>query len=1178
MASLNPRGNEIFAAALKLDSPQARQAYLDEVCRTDPELRSQVEALLQTLVSAVIPPGPATATAGREFPTTPLPSRPSTAVGTIIAGRYKLVQLIGEGGMGTVWMAEQQKPVRRLVALKIILAGLDSSQALARFEAERQALALMDHPHIARVFDGGTTDAGRPFFVMELVKGTPITAYCDTNRRTVRQRLELFVQTCQAIQHAHQKGIIHRDIKPSNVLVALYDEKPVVKVIDFGVAKAAGQRLTDKTLYTEFGAMVGTVQYMSPEQAALNNLDIDTRSDIYSLGVMLYELLTGTTPLEKARTRGKELAVLLAAVLEEEPPRPSSRLTQAKEGLSIIAARRQMEPAQLTNVVKGELDWIVMKALEKDRTRRYETANGFAMDVGRYLAGEPVLAAPPSASYRLRKLARKHRAGLATAATIVLLLAGALTAVVVVQAKANRELTSVNQQLTEANDERETARATAERERDAAQWREYRANMEAVSSALNLNNVAEARRLLEASNPDHRGWEWRHFMTRLDGAKAVLRHSAGVWYVSFNRDGTRLVTASKDGWFRVWDAATGQELFHRRFSDQEDANGYAFAGFLPDGRVLSMNRVGKARIWKPDAPDTPVDAETPVVDAYGAWLSPNGSYVAWYNLSATEIWGWDFRQQRAPERLAKNVIGNIAFNRDGQLMALPAEGGGFVTWDVARRCLIRRFAGHPVRPDSFAFSLGSDRLVCGSFFPETEVALWTAEGKTINRQNVHRNSTNDVAYSPDSSRIASSSLDQTIGLWHGATLEPVALLRGHTGPVMQVQFTPDSKRLVSRSDDQSVRLWEADRGDPVGVLHGHTELINHFALSPNGNTLASASNDGTVRLWDLKQAEAHNGLRGHTSYVYDASFSPDGTQIASAAWDGTVRLWDATTLQELAVLKQETEREPAVHCVVWSRDGRRLAVAARSHFVHIWDAKERKKLRTLDVPNYHWRSDIRAAFNPDGTLLATGNRDGMVALWNPETGAKVAQWNGQHRVDAENAFTGDVAFSPDGQTLATVGANNVLRLWRVADVRAGRTSEPLATLKGHADVIHRVVWSKDGKWLATASQDRSVRLWSAVDQKEIAALPHGSVVYGLALSPDEKRLASGCADNTIRIWDLATHDQVAELRGHNAYVKSVAFSPDGAQLVSASGDYTIRIWDTDLVQERAKRAAAARRP
>jgi serine/threonine protein kinase/Flp pilus assembly protein TadD len=409
----------IFLAAAEKAAPAERAAFLEAACAGDPGLRRRVEELLRAndqSDSFLESPAVAAGGTGDYRPGDPPAGElqpPAEGPGTRL-GPYKLLEQIGEGGMGTVWMAEQQEPVRRRVALKVTKAGLDSAPVIARFEAERQALALMDHPHIAQVFDGGTTAGGRPYFVMELVKGTPITRYCDEHRLTPRQRLELFAPVCQAIQHAHQKGIIHRDVKPSNVLVAPYDGKPVVKVIDFGVAKATGQRLTERTLFTGFGAVVGTLEYMSPEQAELNNRDIDTRSDIYSLGVLLYELLTGTTPLERNRAQEAGLLEALRIIREEETPRPSMRLSTLEE-LPSIAANRGLEPKKLSGLVRGELDWIVMKALEKDRTRRYETADGLARDLQRYLADEPVEACPPSAGYRLKKFARRHKVGLAIA-------------------------------------------------------------------------------------------------------------------------------------------------------------------------------------------------------------------------------------------------------------------------------------------------------------------------------------------------------------------------------------------------------------------------------------------------------------------------------------------------------------------------------------------------------------------------------------------------------------------------------------------------------------------------------------------------------------------------------------------------------------------------------------------
>jgi tetratricopeptide (TPR) repeat protein len=420
--------SQAFANALKLATPAERAAYLDAACAGNPLLRAGVEALLRAHASdpgfLEQPAGPLGGTVDElpeaGPPNGPLPQPGGTEQpGVVLAGRYKLLEQIGEGGMGTVWMAQQTEPVRRLVALKVIKPGMDSAQVLARFEAERQALALMDHHHIAKVLDAGTTDAGGPFFVMELVKGVPITKFCDERRLTPRQRLELFVPVCAAIQHAHHKGIIHRDLKPANVLVAQYDDQPVPKVIDFGVAKATGQHLTEETLHTGFGAVVGTLEYMSPEQASFNQLDVDTRSDIYALGVLLYELLTGSPPFGRTELEKGGVLEMLRLIREQEPSKPSTKLSTA-EGLPTLAANRGTEPRRLTALVKGELDWIVMKALEKDRSRRYESANALATDVQRYLADEPVLACPPSAAYRLRKFARRNKRALATAAVVAL--------------------------------------------------------------------------------------------------------------------------------------------------------------------------------------------------------------------------------------------------------------------------------------------------------------------------------------------------------------------------------------------------------------------------------------------------------------------------------------------------------------------------------------------------------------------------------------------------------------------------------------------------------------------------------------------------------------------------------------------------------------------------------------
>jgi eukaryotic-like serine/threonine-protein kinase len=410
----NQREEAIFEAALQLSGPQ-RTAYLENACAGDAALRRRVEALLEAHDKAGgFLDGPAAVPNKTILVSPPLTEGPGTVI-----GRYKILQKIGEGGCGIVYMAEQEEPVRRRIALKVIKLGMDTKSVIARFEAERQALAMMDHPNIARVLDAGATDTGRPFFVMELVRGIKITDYCDQNKLATEERLKLFTQVCNAIQHAHQKGIIHRDIKPSNILITLHDGVPVPKVIDFGIAKATQGRLTDQTLFTAFEQFIGTPAYMSPEQAEMSGLDVDTRSDIYALGVLLYELLTGRTPFDAKELLQSGLDELRRTIREKEPERPSTRLsTMLDADLTAVAQRRHLEAPKLIHLLRGDLDWIVMKSLEKDRTRRYETANGLAMDIQRYLSNDAVLARPPSNFYRFQKLVRRNKAAFVAASVV----------------------------------------------------------------------------------------------------------------------------------------------------------------------------------------------------------------------------------------------------------------------------------------------------------------------------------------------------------------------------------------------------------------------------------------------------------------------------------------------------------------------------------------------------------------------------------------------------------------------------------------------------------------------------------------------------------------------------------------------------------------------------------------
>ncbi|MBL9127106.1 MAG: protein kinase [Verrucomicrobiales bacterium] len=1089
---------EVFDHASRLRSPRELDAYLRDACRDDSEMRRQVESLLGARERA----GGFLEDHVRAVPAALFSEEDDDRI-----DRYRILGKLGEGGCGIVYLAEQEEPVRRRVALKVIKLGMDTRAVVARFEAERQALARMDHPHVARVFDAGVTRSGRPYFVMEWVLGSRITEFVDNTGLSTRARLELFVRVCRAVQHAHQKGVIHRDLKPANILVSERDGVPEPKVIDFGIAKAVQGRLTESTLFTAADQFLGTPAYMSPEQAASGTVDVDTRSDIYSLGVLLYELVTGVTPFDTRDLLSRGLDGMVRTLRETEPERPSARLRRTLGSTARVSSRAG--PAM--SAVSADLDAIILKCLEKDRTRRYESADELARDVERHLADEPVLARPTGTAYRLHKAYRRHRAAFAATALVALaLVAGFVVSVRQARlarresARASRAEIATAREAAAARDERDramTARVRADRVAQEARRFAYVANLNVAAKAWQDGHIARLDELLEAQVPrpgdeDLRDFEWRFLRAEARGDFENYRRigRTPAYAVHFSADGSRIFASFLDDSVHVLDASSLRTL----------------TTFAPDTLDLDLSGDGKTLA---------AFSKTGDIDLFETESLRHLRRIASLSDETDQI------------RLSFDGA-RIAVSDDRRIFLLEAATGRTsAAWPIPPRQIST--SAWAASPDGTLLLTTSDQAI----------HLWNASsGASVATLPGHPGGTYAARFSPDGRWLATGGWQEPcVRLWDAASWKLAAVFTNHLGWIGRMDFSPDSSTLATGSADHTIRLWDLRESVPKAVLRGCADEVWMVSYSRDGRFLVSADRSGGIGLW---RASPPTRKPSHVAGRFVASvFTVDSTAFVTATPEGLIQTWDASTLVEL---RRSSVPAPVGARLRFAPDAASIAVGSSNGTVrlHGWNGTDAVR----DFVSGSHRPVVGIAFSADGSRLVAVTDEGF-AVWNARGGTPVLR-----RANAAEPFWGlnPVALSHDGAHVAFGTKDLELR---VVDCEAGTERRLRPDLWGAI----AIEFSGDGRWMAASGRNHRVKVWRTPGFEELGTLKSWrQAAHGFAFHPGGRRLAVGSGEGGVQWTDLATGQDVGFFPT-SASPRGLGFSPDGNVLAVRFED-GIRIW------------------